>query len=191
MKKGGSKQKGSQFEREICKQLGLWWTQDLDEPRDDIFWLCSQSGGRATTRAKQNIDTAYSQGDVTFIDPVGAPFISQVLLELKRGYTKDISILDFIDKKKGDPLLVKWWKKAKDEQELAGRKYTIILFRRDRHISCILLSLQMARDIEDWFGHTPNESIQIKSTDFNFVVIKLDAFLNWCHPNFFEKEQNE
>jgi len=181
--------KGFGFEREICKTLGKWWTQDLDVPRDDIFWRVACSGGRATIRAKQGIKTAYSYGDVTFIDPIGKSFIDSCLIELKRGYTKDISILDFLDKKKGDPLLAKWWKKARDEQELAGRKYTIILFRRDRHISCILLSLQMARDMEDWFGHTPNESIQVKTTDFNFVVIKLEAFLNWCHPNFFEKEE--
>ncbi len=187
MKKGASKRKGNQYEREICKQLSLWWTQDLNEPRDDVFWLCSQSGGRATTRAKQGIKTAYSYGDVTFIDPIGKPFIDSCLIELKRGYTKDISVLDFIDKKKGVPVLAKWWEKGVKEKELAGRKYTIILFRRDRHISCILLNLQMARDMEDWFGHTPNESIQIKTTDFNFVVIKLESFLDWCHPDFFKK----
>ena len=36
--------KGSEFEREMCKCLSLWWT---DSKRDDVFWRSAQSGGRA------------------------------------------------------------------------------------------------------------------------------------------------
>jgi len=181
-------QKGSQYERDTCKKLSLWWTQDFDKPRDDVFWRCSQSGGRATTRAKKNIKTAYSYGDVTFIDPIGKPFIDSCLVELKRGYTNDISILDFLDKTKGSPLLIKWWEKGNKEMEIANRKYTIILFRRDRHISCIMMGLNMARDMEEWFGFVTEETIRIQVAGFNLVIMKLTSFLNWCHPDFFNRE---
>jgi hypothetical protein len=99
--------KGSSFEREVCKLLSLWWTQDLNPPRDDVFWRTSQSGGRATERMKKNVATAYSSGDVTFIDPIGQPFIDALMIELKRGYTSEIAILDFLDKSKGQPILAK------------------------------------------------------------------------------------
>ena len=35
MRSGGGKQKGSAFEREICKKLSLWFTEN---ERDDIFF---------------------------------------------------------------------------------------------------------------------------------------------------------
>ena len=181
-------QKGSQYERDTCKQLSLWWTQDLNKPRDDVFWRCSQSGGRATTRAKRGIKTAYSYGDVTFIDPIGKPFIDSCLLELKRGYTKGIDVLDFLDKKKGIPLLVKWWDKATEERHLAGRKYTTIIFRRDRHKACVMISQKMYNAIELWFGSTTQNRIQIKTTHFDLAIVDFESFLQWCNPHFFQKE---
>ena len=178
--------KGSAYERTICKALSLWWTQDLEEPRDDIYWRTSQSGGRATTRRKQNIDTAYSQGDITFIDPIGAPFIDMCLLELKRGYSKDLDTLNFIDKLKGEPLLIKWWKKAEQERKECKRKWSVIIFRRDRHKSCIMLNTSMLKKIESLFGKCPNDFIIIKHKKFNFLILKLDSFLSWVHPKFFD-----
>jgi hypothetical protein len=178
--------KGSQYERSICKKLSLWWTQDLKEPRDDIFWRTSQSGGRATTRAKQNISTAYSQGDITFIDPIGSPFIDTCLLELKRGYTKDIEVLNFIDKVKGEPILLKWWIKGEGEKEESNRKWTMIIFRRDRHKSCIMLNTEMIKEIELLFNRCSDDCIKIKRTPFNFTIIRLNSFLEWVHPKFFD-----
>ena len=63
--------KGSAFEREISKSLSLWYTEG---ERDDIFWRSSQSGGRATTRAKKGKKTAASYGDITALDNRGEPF---------------------------------------------------------------------------------------------------------------------
>lgn len=76
--------KGEDFERQISKKLSLWWT---DGERDDVFWRTSQSGGRATQRAKSALDTAYSYGDLTFIDPIGKPLCDLLVIEAKRGYT--------------------------------------------------------------------------------------------------------
>jgi hypothetical protein len=180
--------KGSEYEREMCKRLSKWWTQGYNEIRDDIFWRTSQSGGRATTRAKQNISTAYSYGDVTFIDPAGQPFIDSCLLELKRGYSKDISILDFIDRNRGIPILAGWWEKATDERTLSGRKYTMLIFKRDRHKSCVMISRKMVSNIMDWFGDFSSDEIYVSTKKYNLVVMDLEVFLSWCHPYFFGKE---
>ena len=45
----GKSQKGGAWEREFSKYLSLWITEG---ERDDVFWRSSQSGGRATQRAK-------------------------------------------------------------------------------------------------------------------------------------------
>lgn len=76
--------KGSDFEREICKKLSLWWTQG-DNPRDDVFWRTSQSGGRATFRRQKGKDTYGHHGDITAVDPIGAPLLKVFSMELKRG----------------------------------------------------------------------------------------------------------
>lgn len=78
--------KGSAFERKICKQLSEWWSEALEgTARDDIFWRSSQSGGRATQRAKSGKNTFGSQGDIAAVDPVGRPLLEVFTLELKRG----------------------------------------------------------------------------------------------------------
>jgi hypothetical protein len=179
--------KGSQYERDTCKQLSLWYTQDEKKPHSDVFWRTSQSGGRATTRAKKGKKTAYAYGDVTFTDPIGQPFISKCLLELKRGYTKDISILDFLDKNKGEPILLKWWNKSEKERRLAKRKYILIIFRRDRHKSCILMKGTLFGKMQDMFGAFNNNILHIKYKNLKLVAIELDKFLDWCHPDFFKR----
>ena len=79
--------KGSEFEKDTCKLLGKWWTQNLDVPRDDIFYRTSGSGSRHTARMKQNMPTYNSAGDIGYLDPIGRAFVDLFLVEIKRGYT--------------------------------------------------------------------------------------------------------
>jgi hypothetical protein len=76
--------KGSGFERDISKQLSLWWSGG---ERDDLMWRTSQSGGRATQRAKQAVRTKYGYGDLTFTDPIAKPLFDLLVISAKRGYT--------------------------------------------------------------------------------------------------------
>ena len=98
--------KGSQFERDICRELSIWWTQG---ERDDIFWRTSGSGARATTRAKKGDATANSAGDIGYLDEIGKPFLDYFMVELKRGYTntKKFSkkkVIEYIKKNYPNPL---------------------------------------------------------------------------------------
>ena len=87
--------KGSDFERTICKELSQWWSREEEKKeRDDVFWRTAGSGARATVRQKQGKDTSASYGDVTSIDPIGYPFVSLFLLEIKRGYTSFRQVKD-------------------------------------------------------------------------------------------------
>jgi hypothetical protein len=127
--------KGGAFERFMAKDISLWWSNG---ERDDIFWRTSGSGARATTRRKSFLPTANSYGDLGTDDPIGKPLTDLILFEFKKGYSKEIQILSFLDlpKRRGaiemkDPILLRWWKKAEEERQYAKRKFVNIIFRRD------------------------------------------------------------
>jgi len=178
--------KGSSFEREICKQLSLWWT---DDERDDVFWRTSGSGARATTRRKNDIRTKYEYGDVTFTDPIGQPFIDVFLIELKRGYSSDVSVLDLLDKDIDMklPILLQWWKKAEEEKQFAERKYSIIIFRRNRRKACIFMSRQLYNVLADQSGDFSGSNItwrpaqEIYEVNY-FELLLFEDFLKWVTP---------
>ena len=137
--------KGSSFEREICKKLSEWWSDDLEgTPRDDIFWRASQSGGRATQRAKSGKRTAGSYGDIAAVDPVGVPLLKFFTLELKRGRSHG-DIGDMLDipltgyKKRP---FEKTLEQARDAHKLAGSLSWLLISQRDRR-RCLVTG--------DWF----------------------------------------
>jgi len=124
------KDKGTQFEREICKQISLWWTEN---ERDDIFWRSSNSGGRATVRDRQSKQTFGQYGDVQATDPIGQPLIDLCTIEIKRGYG-NASVGDVVDK---SPTAAeqKWEKfvmQAKGDAEKAGSVAWLLITKRDR-----------------------------------------------------------
>ncbi len=79
------KNKGNSFERQICKQLSLWWTENKSE---DIFWRTASSGAMANIRSKKCQKTFGQYGDIQAINPIGQPLIDLGTIELKRGYSK-------------------------------------------------------------------------------------------------------
>lgn len=78
--------KGSIYERQICRKLSLWWTNNS---RDDVFYRSDSSGARATSRNFRGRKTSGQYGDVAASDPVGEPLIDLFTIELKKGYSED------------------------------------------------------------------------------------------------------
>jgi len=84
-----SKNKGSRFERLICKMLSRWVTRGA---RDDVFWRSAMSGGRATFQRKMSrsvpgrmrlVEKHTQEGDISAIHPAGAPLLGSVVIECK------------------------------------------------------------------------------------------------------------
>lgn len=75
--------KGGQYERDVCRALSLWYTRGK---RDDLLWRSSQSGGRATQRAKSGKTTAGHYGDICATISAGEKLTRCVTWEAKRGY---------------------------------------------------------------------------------------------------------
>lgn len=108
--------KGSDYERELCKRLSLWWTNDR---RDDIYWRTDGSGARATVRSKKKQKTANSYGDMSFLDPIGEPLINFALFEFKRGYSSSKNL----DAKKANKLIAEIARRTQGHNDIPDEAY--------------------------------------------------------------------
>ncbi len=121
--------KGGQYEREFCRKLSEWWSGGT---RDDIFWRTSSSGGRATQRAKTNRKTFGQYGDIQAVDPIGAPLMRVLCVELKRGYNKH-TLADAIDRSMlaAQQVWESFIEQAQRQAEHSGAAHWLLVQRRD------------------------------------------------------------
>ena len=184
MKKGAGKAKGSQFERDICRELSLWWT---NYERDDIFWRTAASGGRATNRAKQGKTTAGAYGDITYTDSLGADLLKLFCFELKRGYGH-WCLLDVFDrpvpaKKLCKPTIIEqFWMQASQSCLDAGSLYPVVIFRRDSRRPCILAPKIFLRDVFPYLGPCIDNKIFTQLCGTEVFVMGMCNFLSFCDP---------
>lgn len=164
MKKGGGGKKGSAFERDFAVRLSTWWTQDLNEPRSDIFWRSTTSGARATVRLKGGKRTAGSYGDITAIDPIGIPFLKAFSVECKKGYSRH-SIQDMIDADKSK--YGEWIAKLRKTAAAAGSLWWMLVVKRDRREPLMLVPGDC------WFPESPMVSM---SRDGNSIKDWIDVY---------------
>jgi len=122
--------KGSQFERDFCKDLSLWWTH---QETDEMFWRSSNSGGRATVRARAGKTTSGQHGDIAAIHPDGMKLIDIITFELKRGYSKD-TIHNVFDAPESSAVQVweSWYQQATESAHNANSETWMIVHKRDR-----------------------------------------------------------
>lgn len=134
--------KGGSFEREICRRLSLWWT---DDKRDDVFWRTHGSGARATVRHRAGKRTAGAYGDIMATDPIGEPLIDLLTIELKRGYNSH-TIQDLLDK--SDTASVQkvesWISQVEEAHTAAGSFSWLIITKRDQRKHMVMMPLLVA-----------------------------------------------
>lgn len=93
MKRGGGKQKGSAFERQVCKDLSLWLSGGK---HDDWFWRSAMSGGRATVGKKAGNIRSQQAGDISAIEGLRASlFAKRFYMECKHVKSLDMHGLPF------------------------------------------------------------------------------------------------
>lgn len=181
--------KGSGFEREIAKKLGLWWTKG---ERDDIFWRTSQSGGRATIRRRKGKTTANQDGDICAIDPIGQPLIDKTTIELKVGYN-GWTIKEIIDrpKRKVPTTLETFFGQASREAENQGKECWWLITRQDRRETLIFVNHKF------WKWLIPRVESSILFMPFVTIChpqfgpifsINLDRFLAMVDPEIFNEK---
>ena len=172
--------KGSSFERTMCKEFSLWWT---NKERDDVFWRTSQSGGRATQRAKSGKRTSDSYGDMMAVDEDGKPLTKFILTEFKKGYSKDLGLLIIIDGKQQIPILKGWWDKNEKIRKESGRQYGVLIFQRDYKKPCIVMDSDLFGLLESYIGEwCMTDLVEISFTESvtKLVAVPLFPFFDWC-----------
>lgn len=106
MKKGGGKQKGASFERQVCTDLSRFVDPDGS---DTLYWRSAMSGGRATVQARSGVRNSTQLGDITCVHPRGEWLTSLMVIECK--FYKDLNFGNSILFKKGN--LYTFWKQVK------------------------------------------------------------------------------
>jgi hypothetical protein len=132
MRAGGSKAKGSSFERDVCKKLSLWASSGL---REDLYWRSSMSGGRSTIQAKKGKQNLTQAGDISSIDRTGSEFIEKFCVECK--HYKTLDLIPGIIHSRG--ALYGFWKRL--IKDAAGcKKLPILIARQNRLPSLVLVT---------------------------------------------------
>jgi hypothetical protein len=181
-KRSGSR-KGTPFEREIAKEISWWWSWG---ERDDLVWRTANSGGRATERAKTNLITKYQFGDLGPLDPCIYPLFDLFLWEMKRGYNKDLDILELIDLPKHlkkVPILRLWWEKAEEDRKLGERKDKILILQRDNRKKLVVLSEPMFFNIETLHCEYEDKLIQVEG----MCILDFSEFFAFFEPEMVPK----
>ena len=183
--------KGSQFERDTCRVLSLWYSHGK---RDDYFWRTAASGARATVRMKQGKMTSDSAGDICALHPSAKKLTEICIFELKRGYSQKnrsagISILTIVDKlqKEKEPVLLQWFEKLDKEMKQHKRQFGFIIFKRDRKNACITFTEKTfahlkARNIKKYWYPPFGPTAIIDTEHHTLRIMKLEDFLAWCEP---------
>jgi len=125
MKPGGGKQKGSAFEREICKKLSLWIS---DNERDSVFWRSAMSGGRATVGFKKGVVRNTQVGDISSIDPIGNKLTDKYVVECK--FYKNIHLQSMLFGKPKENSIYEFWITLNNQAKKAG-KYPLLIIKQN------------------------------------------------------------
>ncbi len=177
-KKNRGSAKGGQFERRVCKQLSMWWT---DGERDDVFWRTNASGGRATQRAKTNRVTFGQVGDVQANDPIGQPLIDLCVLELKYGY-KTHCIFDWFDKPEKQSHYTSWISKLEQEVERCDAPYWLLIHQRQNKKPILVMPNKLFKRLPVPPENRCRMRLEYASPK-TVTIMQLKDFLYYVKPN--------
>lgn len=180
--------KGSDWERKVSKILSLWWT---DNERDDVFWRDKSSGGRATTRGKTGKTTACQCGDIVALDPVGAPLVGTLVMELKKGY-KNWSVMDIIESRGDKP---QWFEKFMLQvygavEDDGGGKFAVLILSKDYKRPVIAIDTVLFNELCKFKTipkRVPIAQIRKELNGFGIkrmTIMAFNDFLEWCRPDW-------
>jgi len=123
MRAGGGKQKGAQFERDVCVLLSKWVTNGKHE---DVFWRSAMSGGRSTVAHGKGKRLAAQSGDISCIHHAGSYLSDRFFMECK--FYRDLDYRGLIT---GKGKLIEFWKQAQLEAK-RYKKYPMMFAKQNK-----------------------------------------------------------
>ena len=181
----GRSKKGSAFERVVCKQLSLWWS---DGTNDSIFWRTSGSGARAKTRSKTGKKTFGQYGDVQATDPIGQPLIDWVTIEIKKGYSKNTfqDLVDAMPTQK--PVFGQFIDQARTDHANAESVWWMLISKRDQREALVTMPLDLWKDLKEYQSINIKPRALITTQHLKIAIITFKDFLSEIEPEFFQHE---
>jgi len=172
--------KGSAFERALCKKLSLWSSKGAN---DFVYWRSSGSGSLATMRAKKGKKAAGHEGDLTAVHPYGNIVLKDITIEAKNGYGQ-VSPLDAIDvpEKNKTRVFEGFIEQCLRECEESNKKYFWLVFKRDRRNATITVPKAFIDKYCELFGNLTCNRLILRYNGLQLITMDLDWFLNWFDP---------
>ena len=169
-KRNKGKEKGSKFERLMCKRLSKWWTDGSD---DQVFWRNSGFLSRAGACVE------HQYGDIHAISDRGKWFVKNVNVELK--FYKDLRLLEVIDKpSKKHVLLIEHWCQCIDDADKSGREPMLIAKRNRGEPFVVCMSDLAGHLVED------GDRVDFFACGYYLSLFSLDNMEEFCpaQPDF-------
>jgi hypothetical protein len=138
MKYGARKEKGSQFEREICVKLSLWVSKGKHR---DLYWRSSLSGGRATV-SHQRGKVIRQAGDICATAPEGHKLTDAYMIECK--FYKDLELEGFLF---GKGVLAGFWRVAVEAAARHQRSPLLVAKQNLRPVLALLKFGSLVRGV--------------------------------------------
>jgi len=186
--------KGSSFEREICKQLSLWWTYGKS---NDIFWRTAGSGAMAKTRSKTGNRAFGQYGDIQATDPQGQRLIDLCSIELKRGYSKN-TFADVIDKANNaaQQIFESFIEQAVLDSYNSNARTWMLITKRDRREALVFIPYDFYKKLKNITSLIRGTYVclhfeGIDARDYKIFGIPLTEFLETVKPSYIKKLASE
>lgn len=175
MRSGGSKSKGSSFERIISRLLSQWITGNKKE---ELFWRSAASGAKATIGRKKGIKSN-QDGDISSTSVKSHWLTREMYFECKN--YKAINVIAFFHKS-GD--VYSWWCKTfKEAQE--SNKFPILIFKGNRTIIYAMVTRIFWSKMDSYLGLKNFEHIRIHS-GHDVVIFNFMEFLDHYDAKIFK-----
>lgn len=145
MRRGGGKQKGSSFERLVCRELSLWISSGKNE---DCFWRSAMSGGRSTVAFAKGKRLATQAGDISAIHPLGSKLTDKFLLECK--FYRDLNFAGLLLKR---GKLTEFWLETR-RQATQYKKHPMLIAKQNNQPIIVCLSREGQQELmlsAHWF----------------------------------------
>lgn len=192
--------KGSAFERQICKELSLWWTQKERSPREDCFWRTAGSGARAKVRGRRGQSTYGQSGDICATDPSASVFTDLLTIEIKRGYSKS-TFADLLDRpdNAARQFYEQCFEQVIESAEQANSFGWMLITKRDKRLPLVCMPKWVYKALGLFHHHHNNKVVKLEvpirigeKDQLNVVyIMTFGEWLNSVTPDIIRKAYDE
>jgi len=167
MRPGGGKRKGSAFERDVCRIISQFWSNNS---YSDLCWRSASSGVRGTsTNSHSRSKVKGYYGDLTATSPLIEPLFQVFSIECK--FYAKIDLTEILRGIKNNKLL-EFWTQAYRDARHSGR--TPVLITKQNFLGTLMI-IRLAD--ANKLLHTMDKPVKYMTIGQELAIFNLDDFL--------------